>query len=378
MQDGTLLLLDAKMLELHITDNDVTGGNVAVSWCTDKELLTELANEQIKDPYLVIVVAPADGRYANKKEFRKVVPLSDLMTYVEFRAPGKNKVWAFVSQLSGKEARNEYLKRSDGEFATDILAHDGESFTSRFQEFTAEPLDLYVPEACFAPEPADWEKSWVNHFFNNPAVDQCHFRKRRIFAYTIQLVLMLGTVLARLPIYLLALLIGSRNLTMKCLFHPMEYSLKDSLDLLKGGSYFVRPDKGYAAGTIKEDAKYLLKRGWTVPLMPIILLPVLWLIFSGKAFILGIAGVVGVALLLILIGIWFFAEGEAKKLYYRIDAWLDDRLGPKEYAYLDAEEMDLLVCNGKPKGYNNLPSKKKTFKLRFHNLKAKVCRPFSA
>lgn len=366
------------MLELHITDNDVTGGNVAVSWCTDKELLAELANEQIKDPHLVIVVAPADGRYANKKEYRKVVPLNDLMTYVEFRAPGKNKVWAFVSQLSGKEARNEYLKRSDGEFATDILSHDGENFTSRFQEFTAEPLDLYVPEACFAPEPADWEKEWVNHFFSNPAVDQCHFRKRRIFAYTLQIILMLGSLIARLPLYLLALLIGSKGLSPKYLTHSMDNSLKDSLDLLKGGTIFVRPDKDYPTGKLRDEAKYLLKRGWTVPFMPLILIPALWLIFTGKAFILGLGGVVLLSLVLILIAIWFFAEGEAKKFYYRVDAWLDDRLGPKEYAYLDAEEMDLLVCNGKPKGYNNLPSKKKTFKLRFSNLKAKVCRPFSA
>lgn len=366
------------MLELHITDNDVTGGNVAVSWCTDKELLAELANEKIKDPQLVIVVAPEGSKYRSSKEYRKVVPLNELMTYVEFRVPGKNKIWAFVSQLSGKEARNEYLKRSGGDYETDILSHDGERFSTRYQEFTADPLDLYVPEACFAPEPPAWEKTWVNHFFSNPAVDQCHFRKRRIFAYTIQLLLMFGSILARFPIYLLALLIGSRNLSPKYMLHPLDYGLKDSLDVLKGGSYFVRPDNNMPTKTAKQEIKYLAARGWTVPFMPIISIPIVLILLAGKPMVLAMIGIVIIGLLLILVGIWFFAEGEARRIYNKVDAWLDDRFAGKEFAYLDAEEMDLLVCTGKPKNYANLPSKKKTFRLRFSNLKAKVCRPFSA
>lgn len=366
------------MLELHITDNDVTGGNVAISWCTDKEMLSELANEQIKDPQLVIIVAPDGDKYSSSKEYRKVVPLSDLMTYIEFRVPGKNKVWAFVSQLSAKAAKNEYLKRKSGDFETDILSHDGEKYSTRYQEFTAEPLDLYVPDACFAPEPAAWEKVWVNHFFSSEAVDQCHFRKRRIFAYTLQLVLMLGTILARIPLYLIALLIGSRNLSHKYLFHPLDYSLSHTVDVMKGGSYFIRPDNDMPTKTVKQELKYLAARGWTLPFMPLISIPIALVLLAGKPFILAIVGIVLVALIAILVAIWFFAEGEAKKLYNRIDAWLDDRFAGKEFAYLDAEEMDLLVCSGKPKNYKSLPAKKKTFSLRFSNLKAKVCRPFSA
>jgi hypothetical protein len=366
------------MLELHITDNDVTGGNIAVSWCTDKELLTELANEQIKDPQIVIVVAPVGDHYHPSKEYRKVVPLNDLMTYVEFRVPGNNKVWAFVSQLSAKEARNEYLPRIHGDFITNILTRDGEKFSSRYDEFTAEPLDIYVPEACFAPEPPEWEKVWVNHFFSNPIIDQCHFRKRRIFAYTVQLFLMLCSMLLRLPLYLCALLIGARNLSLKYLLHPLNYSVKDTVDVMKGGSYFVRPQNYLPTDTIKQELKYIASRGWTVPLMPIISIPIILVLMAGKPMLLVFAAIIILTLILILAGVWFFAEGEAKRLYNRVDAWLDDRFGPKEFAYLDAEEMDLLVCKGKPKNYANLPAKKKTFRLRFSNLKAKVCRPFSA
>ena len=74
------------MLELQITDNDVSTGSVQISWCVDAEVLKELADKKVKEPQLVIVVAPEGDNYDLRKEMRKVVPLKDLMTYMEFRA----------------------------------------------------------------------------------------------------------------------------------------------------------------------------------------------------------------------------------------------------------------------------------------------------
>lgn len=35
------------MIELHVTDNDITHGNIAISWCLDKDTLAYVKNNQI-------------------------------------------------------------------------------------------------------------------------------------------------------------------------------------------------------------------------------------------------------------------------------------------------------------------------------------------
>jgi hypothetical protein len=51
-----------------------------------------------------------------------------------------------------------------------------------------------------------------------------------------------------------------------------------------------------------------------------------------------------------------------------------------ELWYMDKEEMDTLVCdaNKKPLNISDLPVKHRTIKLRFLDLKSRVCRPFSS
>jgi hypothetical protein len=47
--------------------------------------------------------------------------------------------------------------------------------------------------------------------------------------------------------------------------------------------------------------------------------------------------------------------------------------------YMDPEEMAAIVCSGvkKPLKVSDLPSKKRTLKLRFQELKSQVCKPFA-
>jgi hypothetical protein len=44
-------------------------------------------------------------------------------------------------------------------------------------------VDVDIPKECFAREPSDLEKRWVNWLYMSKTVDQCEFRKRRLFAY---------------------------------------------------------------------------------------------------------------------------------------------------------------------------------------------------
>lgn len=235
------------MFEIKVADADVTSGTIPVSWCLDLETIKKLSDDKVVDPQVVIVVAPEGSTYSQEKEYRKVVPLKDLMAYIEFRVPGKNRIWAFIS--SKKDARDAYLGKSSSRYITTILSTDGERWGYMFNldpsGETRQPdhgsyLSVDVPEVVFAPEPAQWEKDWVNHFYRNKCVDQCDFRKRRLIAYTGQVLVMLIQLVLRSLLLLVALLIGAKNVSLQPLLHPLQYDMSEAAAVCGGGTIFVR------------------------------------------------------------------------------------------------------------------------------------------
>lgn len=383
------------MFSIQIADADVTGGTIPITWCLDIETVKYLSDRKIPDPQVVIVVAPEGDAYHARKEYRKVVPLKDLLAYVEFRASGKNRIWAFISFKSAKEAKNAYLSRESGEYKTDLLGSDGNEWSGIFNydpvkekylpEIGSEPISVEVPAGVFAPEPSAGEKAWVNHFFRDKCVDQCDFRRRRLFAYGVQPFIMLGQLVIRALFLVLALLVGARNTSFAPLLHPLTYDMRAALSVFGGGTIFIRHLPEDEAGekgpeTFWQVVSYIARSFWSFPFMPVIVivLGVLGyyhrLLFAGQ-----IAG--GVLLLALVIGgiVAFFASGSAKDVFN----WVCDKIQGTtdgELWYMDQGEIDLLTCNADKKPYNlsTLPAEKRTLRLRFSDLKSKVCRPFSA
>jgi hypothetical protein len=374
------------MFQLQIADADVTNGTIAVSWCLDQEILKELADKQITDPHVVICVAPTDKYHLNK-EYRKVVPLKDLMTYIEFRTPGKNKIWGFISYQKGRSARKKYLEKQDGEFHTNILGYDGDEYADWLTDSEemvdgtyrslSQPITVAVPKAVFAKEPRQWEKTWVNHLFRDKVIDQCEFRRRRLFAYSVQPLVVLGNMLLRAVIILFAVLTLCKNVSLKYLVHPLMYSLKDTFEIFERGSVAVNhlPEDDETVDKFPPPA-YFVKSFWKTPIMPLFWLPVLWLLWRHKYTALGIAGgaVVLVFVLLMFIGFLTNHFKVVKNFFAKIGSWFEsDKLW-----YMDQGEVDIITCNEKgPLTYNSLPGHRKTIRLRFQNLKSKVCKPFS-
>ena len=363
------------MFELQVSNNDVTGGTIPVSWCVNVETLNYLATKGVKNPMVVLVVAPDGPSYNRRKEYRTVVPLKDLMAYVEFRTVGKVKIWGFISE-QGKLAKDQYLSRGHDGFVQDLLNSDGTDWGFWFQrndekgsviDVFAEPLSVVVPEECFAPEPSAIEKRWVNWLFQDKCVDQCHFRKRRLFAYTVQPFIMLLNMLMRTVLLLVALLIGARKVSLEYMLHPLTTSPLDSFDMLDDGSIFI--DKKY----------YGWKRYRFLPGMPVIaaaIMGVVLLLSKLHAWMIplfGLGVIAGLAVLA-LAGV-FGWKAFANYLDRRAK-----RIAAATPWYMEAEEMDLIVCNGHKKAttVSQLPAKKRTVYLRFMDLKSKVCRPFSA
>ena len=382
------------MFQLQLADADVTNGTIAVSWCLDHEMLKELADKKISDPQVVIVVSPVDNYHLNK-EYRKVVPLKDLMTYIEFRAAGKNKIWGLVSHKGGKKARDHYMEKKDGEFHTNVLSFDGDQYATWLRDSEdvdltdpekpeymslSQPVTVTVPKAVFAKEPKQWEKTWVNHLFRDKVIDQCEFRRRRMFAYGVQPFIILGNHFLRLLLTILAAASLCRGLTLQYLFHPLTYTLKDTFDLFEKGSLAIQhlPEDD---GSIDKFPKpsYFVRSFWSVPLMPLIMAPLLYLFLSKHyvgATILG-GSLLIVVILILLIA---FLANHAKLLKAPFTkAWAYLNAPSEDLWYLNQDEVEIITCNQdkKPLTYKNLPANRKTARLRFQILKSKVCKPFS-
>lgn len=382
------------MLELHISNTEVTDGNAVITWCVSKEVIAKLAAAEILDPQLILCIAPEGGAYNGKREYRTVVSLKELMTYVNFRVPGKNKIWGFISSKSKREAKNKFLTKIDGEYQTSILNHygddyafwikDDETYNANFLGVT-QPLSVDVPKECFAPEPSELKKTWVNYFHRDRPVDQCEFRRRSIFAYTLQPVIMVLNLFIRLLPLILATLIGSRGWSLKYILHPLTYDLNLATDVLKGGSIFIKhlPEDEYDCDI---TLSYLIRSFWALPFMPLVMIffALIWLF--NAFWLLGaiIGGIICTVVLIFVIA--FIQSGKAGNtllyLYEKISKLTNINNSEKSEKvwYTDEDEINLLVCNGekKMKKLSDLPRQHRTLKLRFLDLKSRVCRPFSA
>ncbi len=379
------------MLELHVEDTTVNSSRIAIGWCISKELGEKILTSQ-KEANLLIIAHSENG----SGETRKVVPLSDMLTYLDFKVPGKNKILTKVfigAKLS--RLKDVFLTKDYSSYATDVYGYDGKP--RDFEHLFPNPehvnlpnaeLEVIVPSEVFAKEPPAWEKKWVNRLFRSKAFDQCNFRRRRIFAYTIQPILFISAFIVHA--------LFTTVLRLLTVTHVNNRWMKDP---------FVTPDND-----VSEEESYVriipkvirtlfvqrLSINKSLLVFPCIALTPLFLLISSsimhfnhvfhyswlKALLLAPVvnlAIVGVGLLLtIIVGgiVWLLSDFRWMKLIINtVDKLLSS---PPKYDYLDAETIDSLTCTGNPKlTIAQLPKKARTIRLRFEAFKTKVCRPFA-
>lgn len=387
--------------KIQVADDDATSGTIKISWCVGIETINYLAQKQITNPQVVIVVSPNpddETHHYSSKEQRYVIPLRDLMAFIELRVAGKNRIRAFITHYSEQHSKELYLTRIGGRYNTDILSYWynddpqsdqklGWSCIFHLYDGVCQPeiwseLFVDVPLECFAKEPPEWEKEWVNWLFRDKCIDQCHYRRRRIFAYTVQPLIMMLNLFWRCAVMLAAFSYLSRGLTLKYLLHPLTYDLEELPHLLLGGSYLVLKCKEDNDDPFDTNTpalvwiKYTFKKVALVPLMPIFITVIGLALFYGVLIKL-LAVVIGAIMAILIIA--FVASGAAKEfvkeMWYRL--WHNSK--EEEFWYLNKEEIETLSCedNIKHTNVSSLPKNHRTIKLRFLDLKSKVCRPFS-
>jgi hypothetical protein len=379
------------MFQLKLATTEITDSTLQISWCVDEETIKHLAEEKVSDPQVVIVVAPAKNSNLNK-ERRFVVPMKDLLAYVTFKCSGDNRIFAFVCKSSKSMAKDTWLSRDREGYVSWVLRSGGDNYLYPDSLLNADPLTVSVPKECFAKMPSQLEQDWVNLFWDSKSPDQCDFRRRRLFAYGPQFIIMLlNMLMLRFPAFLIALLIGTRGLTIKPLLHPLTTRFFDQWDNIgKDGSIFIQNlGRLFNPMTPREFWYCVIRKFWALPLMPVFSVPLGLLLFLGKFhMLLIIVAVLAIALVCIAFAIcltYWGNNGTWDRIFKAIGTVVHRLLSRKSQTlydpwYLNKDELDYLNCakRTQPFTFSNLPPAKKSIALRFRDLKSKVCKPFSA
>lgn len=375
------------MLEIHVAETKVQSGAVRIRWCVGKETLQTLDRLGCREPHLLLITVPENGN--GSTQVRQIVRLRDLMAYVEFRRAGKNTIHAIIlHEGSEKWQRDQFLTWTNRRWNTDVLSSDSEPL-ERYARFSPEAgpadgrhasLTVDLPKECFAKEPPAWEKAWVNLWFSSYPLDQCSYRRRRLLAYTLQPIVMgaFYAVIAALAYGvawtagILLTLCGIRGFDYRLLYWP--FAMKDGGTINLGkltGSWFLPK-------TSRRWVKFIAFP--FTPIFPITAFLFLkfgsqlgWGSAIGYAFLSAIGLTAFVAVFGMLLATIVTAVDKARTEHETVER---ARLASQPPWYLDD---DLLACNGGggPMSLKDLPKERRSIRLLYLDLKAKVCRPFA-
>ncbi len=403
-------------MRLFVSETEVQDAVIPIRWCLGRSEFKELEEREAKDAQLLLVVM-----HEGSEVDRYLVPLSQMLAYIQFHKPGKNRILATVVwNWEGKtnELKKHFLEQyCDGDYRRTVLDdYNKENFRSylgysRLEQQTE--ITVMVPAELFVKEPPAWEKWWVNLWFEiKKPRDQCHYRRRRMLAYTVQPpVILLFVIFATIFRVLAAgvlLFLGKRGVNLKPVIHPFKYR-SDYVWSDTKASIFWRDTEGkrqpwfitllsppFYAGVFAvlvgiklifpSLVSELALKWWYYPLVALAFTVGTVLIVSisiGLSFIayplarLALKALKGSAL----------AERKEKKRMARKQARAgarnrrtekeeEERRRRQEQLRVELEQI--LACNGDfTPELNALPKDKQTIYLRFQDLKAKVCKPFA-
>lgn len=388
--------------QLHITSTTIQSASVSVSWTVSPEVLADVKEREAKgqQAWMMLIVFDKSAR----SEERKIVPLRDCIAYLSLRTAGEARVFGQVLCGTKRDIYRTWLSHSgrDWEYNSksirlvesgfpDSLVHMGYGFVGPDMK-----LDLQVPKEAFAPSPADWESDWVNYFFITTPRDQCAFRRRRIFAYSLQPVLALAFFALLAAVQAIGLVVAGAK--------PNVEAWK-GLFCNRGSAFSGNLNRDWEKGIGFITLPFLW---WLPAIASVIFAKFEWpdvlamcsQLGPPRGYLIGWACVgavtVPAAILTglgaVMLGQKLVAVTKTEKVVERVKAALvfaatpfvrlRDAIGAayRKLLMLNDEDIDVLSVPWQEGGVyslDHLPASKRTIKLRFQDLKARVCRPFA-
>ncbi len=404
---------------------------VPVSWCLSPDLTERLKEQGVKNPYMLIVISNGDAEVS-----RHVVPLTDLMTYIQFQKPGKNRIhgtvvwsnhdgdpkkvltekddfggyrcsvlerrdpmldrfrkpyegvdWWRVARELGREDESEETLREESALREEVILQRW--FTSMKRIPEADVLDVEVSEKMFAKAPPKVVQWFVNQLpWERKTHDQCHFRRRLMTTIPLVLpwvVLKSLLVLAAEFLSLLSIAVlligGMRRIDYGPLRHPLSEMPWETWKRTSSSIWYTtKDDKG-------TSILLWLVNPATVSVLAVVagLLAYFGVLDSVTAFllrwILPIGGIIAVLATAAFVlrkrfGAWVI-DWHERRTMQRAERQEASKTAAHE-AYL--RDLELLACSDSPRptSFRELPKEHRTVRLRYLDLKAKVCKPFAS
>lgn len=392
---------DREPIHLFIDEQYQQDSVIPVRWCICKRVFEQLREKMVKNPCLLLVVTNSER---HQEIVRKVVPLDQMMEYISFGGPGRHRILATVVWKIGaeiKEVRKDLAERRHGNYHYNILDYGGNfkrdlgGFAETWGRWLEDISERRVEVAAefFAKEPPKWLSKWVNFWFETKPIDQWHFRRRCILAFSIQPPLVLSWIifvcLLRFLIAAFFVLCGIREINFKPIIQPFGNCTPNLLSKMKRRGYFSSVFFSTKEGESRPCYYW--------PLTPIFLL----LLYSFLYLLFGVGYGASIWQILIIIGLTILGTfGSAVIGYglyllvkYLTREYDKDKAREKERIKIQQQierektetrrrieqKLSPLVCVGAPlkADLKNLPSSKRTVHLRFLGLKRMVCKPFA-
>jgi hypothetical protein len=249
------------------------------------------------------------------------------------------------------------------------------SLKNQYAALKQNSISVDVPSEIFANPPPAWEAAWVNLWFKNECIDQCHYRRRRMFAYSIQPLLSLPAFLFKLIICILALLVGNKtSFTLFKWLSPV-ISVKNFTEGMDPKSIFTN----HKVNLMRENftALNVFKAYWKWLFSPIFLICATYFAFFPHVLLIVVISML--ILFLILTLALLLSEASVRSNIFNFFVRLLDKIWAKSIWYSDDTEIQSLLCGDqtKPMAISQLPRRHRSIKLRFQQLKSQVCKPFA-
>jgi hypothetical protein len=398
------------LIELHM-EADEKGEVTPVipaTWTFSDELVDKLAENSFGNPYIVIVVGYEDIKknyadedrhelHATKVYVRKLGDSSP-KEYIQFSKPGTNVVMAFVIAIQTKEDEREITQwlRSPRS-----MSFEYEDETKRYElnvphvwhesrfEIASFRHDVIVPKEMFAPDPPKFMKPLVRQYFPNSEFDQCDFRRRFLISLALSVPVQFYGIFARVFSLLYAILFAKRGMSVRNFFALNPHDFGHGLDK---SFWYYKVENGFnprrtsalkwlsppqlilyvlmiagalVPGLVVAFVGHLVSKGHDV---------VLYVFTFGDVLICALITDPIIALIVALI--FFFVSRKGSRI--RRD-WVSKHTKAKDQTvYIAPSTFDLLrqqAFAGAELTPDTLANK--TIRLKFLDLKMRVCKPFA-
>ena len=284
------------MLKLVVGSEKQGSANIAVRWTVGRGELKKL--ERVKHPYILLSV----WHSGVKREVERVlVPLERAMTYLQFQRAGRHIVRAAIVFPREGEYEPDYFgrkfyelsaKRGPDQFVCYVTEPTGELDEQRIElraclvgDLLAE-VNVEVSADFFAKDPPQWLEQWVNLVYEYPPRDQCAFRRRFLFAFTLQPVVLAVVVpfmvLVRVAYALVALAWGRNDIVWRAVFGLDTYGAGDICRDVDGFRDFFCPTGNFYLYGKKPDGTLQERSPFWLFLHPAFWLPLGTFFLSGS------------------------------------------------------------------------------------------------